>query len=162
ASRAITPRESRSAASITRPASGEMRAARVAVAPKRHGGHPLMLDAPAADAARNQARPPLRAARGAIVAGCAARRSSPPSVPSSRPLNPTAAVSLEVWARPDAVRHAATLAGKPGQYAIGFTRAGRAVFRLWARGRVHRLATGPGAVRAARTVHLVGTFDGRA
>ncbi|TMM05801.1 MAG: hypothetical protein E6G10_01770, partial [Actinobacteria bacterium] len=82
-------------------------------------------------------------------------------VPNSPALNPTAAVSLEVWTRPDAVANAATLAGKPGQYAIGFTRAGRAVLRLWARGRVRRLATAPGAVRAGRTVHLVGTFDGR-
>ncbi|HEY3019539.1 MAG TPA: LamG domain-containing protein, partial [Solirubrobacteraceae bacterium] len=108
--------------------------------------------------ARPGAAPLVRGGRSARYDG----RHAATTVPNSRPLNPTAALSLEAWSRPEAIRHAATLAGKPGQYAIGFTKDGRAVLRLWARGRAHRLASAPGAVRAGRTTHLAGTFDGRA
>jgi hypothetical protein len=83
-------------------------------------------------------------------------------VPNDPRLNPARAVSVEAWVRPDALRHAATVVGKRGQYALGFTRDGTAVFRVWLRGRVARLTTGPKVVAAGRTTHLVGTFDGAA
>src|SRR5438128_11607695 len=38
-------------------------------------------------------------------------------VPNDPRLNPTRGVTIEAWVRPDAIRHAATVAGKPGQYA---------------------------------------------
>jgi hypothetical protein len=83
------------------------------------------------------------------------------TVANTRLLNPTAALTVETWVDPDAVPHAATLAGKRGQYALGFDRTGRAVFRLWSGGVQHRLASEPGAVAAGRIIHLAGTFDGQ-
>src|SRR3954463_11010896 len=57
-------------------------------------------------------------------------RRAPTVVANDRRLNPAGALTLEAWVRPDAIRHAATLVGKPGQYALGFDRQGRAVFRI--------------------------------
>src|SRR2546423_3954750 len=56
------------------------------------------------------------------------------TVANSRRLNPASALTIEAWVRPDATRHAATLAGKPGQYALGFDRLRRAAFRIWGGG----------------------------
>ena len=97
-------------------------------------------------------------------AGASARydgRHAATVVPNDPRLNPTRAVTVEAWVRTDALRHAATLAGKPGQYALGFTRDGAAVLRVWHRARVTRLASPPATVAAGRTTHLVATFDGR-
>jgi hypothetical protein len=108
----------------------------------------------------------VRAGTGPLVGdGRSARydgRRAATAVPNSPRLNPTRAVSIEAWVRPDALRHAATVAGKPGQYALGFTRDGAAVARLWHAGGIARLSTAPGAVAAGRTTHLVATFDGTA
>src|SRR3954453_4022211 len=82
-------------------------------------------------------------------------------VGNSRRLNPGAAVSVEAWTQPGEVRHAATLAGKRGQYALGFDRQGRAVFRVWAGGAQHRVASAPGTLVKGLIAHLAGTYDGR-
>src|SRR4051794_34597043 len=82
-------------------------------------------------------------------------------VANSRRLNPTRALTIEAWVAPRAVRHAATLAGKSGQYALGFDRLGRAVLRLWSGAVQGRLAGPPGSVARGRVTFVAATFAGR-
>src|SRR3954451_22062985 len=82
-------------------------------------------------------------------------------VANSRRLNPTGALTVEAWVAPRAVRHAATLAGKPGQYALGFDRLGRPVLRLWSGAAQRRLAGPAGSVARRRVTSVAATFDGR-
>src|SRR3954471_9869873 len=82
-------------------------------------------------------------------------------VANSRRLNPTRALTIEAWVAPRAVRHAATLAGKSGQYALGFDRLGRAVLRLWSGAVRGRLAGPAGRVARGRVTFVAATFDGR-
>src|SRR5947209_3575175 len=101
--------------------------------------------------------------RGLVPSGLSARydgRRALTTVPNSRVLNPATALSLEVWVAPDAVAHAATLAGKRRQYALGFDRQGEVVLRLWVGGVEHRLATAAGTVAAGRVDYVAGTYDG--
>jgi hypothetical protein len=83
-------------------------------------------------------------------------------VPSTSALNPTAAVSVEAWIKPEAIPTVgafATVATKPEAYSIQFN-GPRLEFTVMRFGTRYRTQAPVGAVQVGSTYHVVGTYDG--
>lgn len=83
------------------------------------------------------------------------------SVPSAARLNPTDALSIEAWVKPDGLpASTATIARKDGQYLVRLTSTGAVLLRLWKGSNQKDLTTPAGLVTASAWNHVVATFDG--
>jgi len=79
-------------------------------------------------------------------------------VPQSASLNPTSAVSIEAWAKADALQ--GTVLRRSNSYELRMESDGSVLFRVWVAGNVQSLSASAASVTTGTTYHLVGTYDG--
>lgn len=82
------------------------------------------------------------------------------AVSSSSALNPTNAISLEAWVRPDTLPSSSTIIRKDSQYLLRLQSNGAVVFRVWIGGVIREASTPAGTVAAKTIYHVVATYNG--
>ncbi len=82
-------------------------------------------------------------------------------IPNSSALNPTTALSLEAWVKPDALPTAsASILRKGAPMLLRLTPSGGVTFRLTKGGAVNEVSTGGALIAPAQWSHIVSTWDG--
>ncbi len=81
------------------------------------------------------------------------------AVPSTLPLNPSSAVSMEAWVRPSVLSASQTVVRKDQQYLLRLE-GGKIYARVWLVGGTYAQVSTTAVVQAGAWQHVVATFDG--
>jgi parallel beta-helix repeat protein len=86
------------------------------------------------------------------------------TISSSAALNPTGAITLETWIRPNALPASSattsTILRKDAQYLLRVTSSGAVVFRLWIGGAIAEAVTPAGTIAPNKIYQVIATYNG--